>query len=507
MRTSSFLVTARAIGFAIAVLSFAPQPILADAASDGKKTYMKCKTCHSLDAGQHRVGPSLLGVFGAQAGLAKGFSFSPAMENSRIVWDEENLDAFLADPRGMLPGTRMFFPGLGREQDRKAIIAYLKQQSGANGQSREKVVAAPPGARSGPDNPDRYTGSGNFALRAAIAEEQMVFVGVGGGIDGGPNPDLGVREGNAVHVATVRDIVRDPSDLPPALTADTPRVHNVTIETIEVDGQLANGTTFRYWTFGGKVPGPFLRVRVGDTVNLTLTNNPDSVVIHSIDLHAVTGPGGGAGYLQVSPGGTKTVTFKAIVPGLFVYHCGAPMVAHHIARGMYGMILVEPDQNLPAVDREFYVRQGEIYTGAKFGARGEQFFSVEKLLDEAPEYFVFNGAAGALAADHPLRARVGETVRIYFGVAGPNFTSAFHVIGEMFDRAWVRGGVVSPPELGLQTISVPPGGALIVDFKIEIPGRYILVDHALSRMERGLIGFLYAEGEENPEIYQTGTGQ
>ena len=148
--------------------------------------------------------------------------------------------------------------------------------------------------------------------------------------------------------------------------------------------------------------------------------------------------------------------------------------------------------------------QGEIYTQAKFGSRGEQYFSVEKLLNEAPEYFVFNGAAGALTADHPLRANVGETVRIYFGVGGPNFTSSFHVIGEMFDRAWEWGGVISPPELGLQTVSVPPGGALIVDFKIEVPGRYIIVDHALARLERGLAGFLYVEGEKNPEIYRTG---
>ena len=577
MRKSSLLLATLAIGLAIAGLSLATPPVLADTAADGEKTYKKCQACHSLDVGRHRAGPSLSGVFGAKAGAADGYAFSAAMENSGIVWDEESLDAFLANPREMLPGTRMFFPGIRREEDRKAVIAYLRQESDASGQSREMVVPSLAGSGSDLDNPDLYTSDVNFTLRTNIAEGKMVYMGVGGDIEGVINPNLRVREGYVVQItlingdgeehdfvvpelgvrsefitgvgssttlvfkaaevgsfsyycsvaghraagmeglvtvipagelaelATVRDIVRDPTDLPPAITADTSRVHNVTIDTIELEGQLADGTTYRYWTFGGKVPGPFLRVRVGDTVNLTLTNDPDSAVIHSVDFHAVTGPGGGAAYLQVPPGGSKTITFKAIVPGLFVYHCATPMVSHHIASGMYGMILVEPDPALPAVDREFYVMQGELYTQARFGTRGGQYFSVEKLLDEAPEYFVFNGAVGALTADYPLRAEVGETVRIYFGVGGPNFTSAFHVIGEMFDRAWEWGGVISPPELGIQTVSVPPGGALIVDFKIEVPGRYILVDHALSRLERGLVGFLYVEGEENPEIYQTGT--
>ena len=567
------------LGLAVAILSLASSPALAEDAADGEKIYKKCQGCHSLDAGRHRAGPSLSGVFKADAGAAPGYAYSPTMENSGLVWDERSLDGFLANPRQSLPGTRMFFPGLSLEADRRAVIAYLKRESAAGAGAREQVVAAPPGSGRDADDPDLYKADVNFTLTTAIAEGKMVYVGVGGDIDSVINPTLAVGEGDVVQItlingegaehdfvvpelgatsefvtgvgssttlvfkpgnagsfsyycsvaghraagmeglvsvvsadapaelATVRDIVRDPTDLPPAIAADAPRVHNVTINTIELDGVLADGTTYRYWTFDGKVPGPFLRVRVGDEVNLTLTNDADSAVIHSIDLHAVTGPGGGAAYLQVPPGEARTVTFKAIVPGLFVYHCATPMVAHHIANGMYGMILVEPAQALPAVDREFYVMQGEVYTQARMGTRGEQFFSVEKLLDEAPEYFVFNGAAGALTADHPLRAKVGDTVRIYFGVGGPNFTSSFHVIGEMFDRAWEWGGVVSPPELSLQTVSVPPGGALIVDFRVEVPGRYILVDHALSRLERGLAGFLYVEGEENPEIYRTATGQ
>lgn len=190
------------------------------------------------------------------------------------------------------------------------------------------------------------------------------------------------------------------------------------------------------------------------------------------------------------------------MPGLYVYHCATPMVAHHITNGMYGLILVEPEGGLPPVDREFYVMQGEIYTEAVFGQRGNQEFSVEKLLAERPEYFVFNGAVGTLTKQQPLQAKLGETVRIFMGVGGPNFTSSFHVIGEIFDRVYTMGDLISPPLQGIQTVSVAPGGAVAVEFKLEVPGRYLLVDHALSRLERGLLAFLLVEGPDQPEIYK-----
>ena len=146
--------------------------------------------------------------------------------------------------------------------------------------------------------------------------------------------------------------------------------------------------------------------------------------------------------------------------------------------------------------------QGEIYTEAPFGQHGSQEFNVEKLLNERPEYFVFNGSVGALSKLHPLKAKVGETVRIYFGVGGPNFTSSFHVIGEIFDKVYNLGGVLSEPLRGVQTVTVPAGGAVIVDFKLDVPGNYILVDHALSRLERGLVGILQVEGAPNHEIFE-----
>jgi nitrite reductase (NO-forming) len=249
------------------------------------------------------------------------------------------------------------------------------------------------------------------------------------------------------------------------------------------------------------VPGPFLRVRVGDTVDIHLKNSADSSMIHSVDFHATTGPGGGAAALQVNPGEEKSMTWKALVPGLYVYHCATPMVSEHIANGMYGLILVEPEAGLPPVDREFYVMQGEIYTDAAFGQHGSQEFSVEKLLNERPEYFVFNGSVGALSKLHPLRAKVGETVRIFFGVGGPNYTSSFHVIGAIFDKVYALAGVKNAPLEGIQTITVPAGGAAIVDIKLQVPGNLTLVDHALARLERGLVGILNVEGAPNPEIY------
>ena len=298
-------------------------------------------------------------------------------------------------------------------------------------------------------------------------------------------------------------IVRNPADLPPPIGSRGPAHVRVDLRTTEVMGQLDDGTTYDYWTFNGKVPGPFIRVRVDDTVEVHLTNADNSTMEHNVDFHAVTGPGGGGMATEVDPGETKGFTFKALKPGLFVYHCATPMVAMHISNGMYGMILVEPEQPLPKVDHEFYVMQGEIYTTGAFGKHGDQEFDVQKLLDERPEYFVLNGEVGALTKLHPMHSKVGETVRIYFGVGGPNFTSSFHVIGEIFDHVYELGGLTSPPLEGIQTVSVAPGGAVIVDFRTQVPGRYMLVDHALSRMERGLMGFLMVDGPENPDLYHT----
>ena len=306
----------------------------------------------------------------------------------------------------------------------------------------------------------------------------------------------------AAPASTVADVARDPSDLPAPIGARGPQTVKVHFDTVEVTGQLDDGSTFHYWTFNGKVPGPFIRVRVGDTVEVDLKNADDSVMMHNIDFHAVTGPGGGAVATMAAPGESKGFTFKALNPGLYVYHCATPTVAQHIANGMYGLILVEPEGGLSKVDREFYVMQGEIYTEQANGTKGELTESLDKLLAETPEYMVFNGTADGLSKK-PLTAKTGETVRVFFGVGGPNKTSSFHVIGEIFDRAYPLASVTSAPMTDVQTITVPPGGAAITEFKVEVPGKFILVDHALSRLEKGLKGILQVSGEQRAEIFKT----
>ncbi|WP_245288040.1 copper-containing nitrite reductase [Bradyrhizobium sp. Ec3.3] len=401
---------------------------------------------------------------------------------------------------------RMVYIGEGGEIDGKvnpvltAVEGQVVQLTLINGEGAQHDIAFPDQNTTSP----RVTGKGastTIAFRADKSGDFVYFCSVPGHRQAGMEGQFLVTPRPPPQAVVEADISREPTDVPPPIGKRDPQTVRVDLLSVELEGRLAEGTTFGYWTFNGKVPGPMIRVRVGDTIDIHLKNSADSSMIHSVDFHAATGPGGGAAALQVDPGQEKSMTWKALVPGLYVYHCATPMVAEHIANGMYGMILVEPEGGLPPVDHEFYVMQGEIYSDMPFGQRGSAEFSVEKLLNERPEYFVFNGSVGALSKLHPLHAKVGETVRIFFGVGGPNYTSSFHVIGEILDKVYTFGGLQSPPHEGIQTITVAPGGAAIVDFKLEVPGNYTLVDHALSRLERGLSGILSVEGPPNPEIF------
>jgi nitrite reductase (NO-forming) len=332
--------------------------------------------------------------------------------------------------------------------------------------------------------------------------EFAYFCSVPGHRQAGMEGKLVVGKAASAPAVQGADISQNPAEVPATVGNRAEQHHRIELETVEITGQLADGVTYTFWTFNGKVPGPFLRVMVGDTVEVRLKNRAGSKMTHSVDFHAVTGPGGGAAVTQAAPGQDLGFTFKAINPGLYVYHCATPMVAHHITNGMYGLILVEPKGGLPKVDREFYVMQGEVYTHNKVRQTGHQEFDVEKLLAEQPEYFIFNGATDALTTKYPMKANVGETVRIYFGVGGPNFVSSFHVIGEIFDRVYDQASLTAAPLTDVQTTLVPAGGATMVEFKVDVPGRYILVDHSLSRLERGLVGFLQVEGSENHEVFK-----
>ena len=294
-------------------------------------------------------------------------------------------------------------------------------------------------------------------------------------------------------------IVTHAPEVPPPTDRDHPAKVRVKMETIEKTMTMEDGVEYHYWTFNGDVPGQMIRVREGDTVEVEFSNNPSSTVPHNVDFHAATGQGGGAEASFTAPGRTSTFSFKALQPGLYIYHCAVAPVGMHIANGMYGLILVEPKEGLPKVDKEFYIVQGDFYTKGKKGAQGLQPFDMDKAIAEQPEYVVFNGHVGAIAGDNALKAKAGETVRMYVGNGGPNLVSSFHVIGEIFDKVYVEAGKLINENV--QSTLIPAGGAAIVEFKADIPGSYTVVDHSLFRaFNKGALGQLKVEGAENPEI-------
>src|SRR3989338_6513321 len=290
-------------------------------------------------------------------------------------------------------------------------------------------------------------------------------------------------------------------DVPPVITRTHPAKVKVHLEVREVEGELDSGVKYTFWTFGGKVPGKFIRVREGDTIEFHLANHPSSKLPHNIDLHAVTGPGGGATSSFTAPGHASQFTFKAMNAGLYIYHCATAPVGMHIANGMYGLIYVQPKKALPKVDHEYYVLQSDFYTEGNFGDKGLQPFSMEKAIKEDASYVVFNGSVNALTGDQALTAKVGDTVRLFVGNGGPNLVSSFHVIGEIFDKVYTEGGI-HPNQENVQTTLVPAGGSAIVEFKMDVPGTFILVDHSIFRaFNKGALGMLKASGAERKEIY------
>ena len=300
--------------------------------------------------------------------------------------------------------------------------------------------------------------------------------------------------------ASINAVLTDAPLVPPRITRSKPGKVIVELEVSEVNLPISEGVEYTFWTFGGKVPGKFIRVRQGDTVEFHLMNHPDSKYPHNIDLHAVTGPGGGAASSNTAPGRRTQFTFKALLSGLYVYHCATAPVGEHVANGMYGLILVEPPGGLSPVDREYYVMQSDLYTAGKYHVQGHQPFDMGKAVEEHPTYVVFNGAEGSLLGDKALKAKVGERIRLFVGNGGPNMVSSFHVIGEIFDRVYTEAGTRSSEHM--QTTLVPAGGAVIVEFKVEVPGSYKLVDHSILRaFNKGALGELKVEGPEDKAIY------
>lgn len=302
----------------------------------------------------------------------------------------------------------------------------------------------------------------------------------------------------------VADIGADPTAVPTEpQKPDADGIVRIHLDVKEVIAEIAPGISYNYWTYNGQTPGPMLRIREGDTVELTLTNDPTSLHHHNIDLHAVTGQGGGASLTEVLPGETKTFRWKALNPGLYIYHCAMPNVSTHNSHGQYGLILVDPKEGLPKVDKEFYIVQGELYTVGQLGKKGLVAFDSNALLDGDPNYVVFNGKIEGAPSMH---AKVGEKIRIYVGNGGVNLISSFHVIGEIFDTVYPEGNIGGSVEKNVQTTAVLPGGSSIVEFTLDVPGKYLLVDHALARMNKGAWAVLEVTGEENPAIYSSVKG-
>jgi nitrite reductase (NO-forming) len=303
------------------------------------------------------------------------------------------------------------------------------------------------------------------------------------------------------------EIVRSASKISkPLICSDKNVTRRIDIEAIELDGFVDDKKVYRYWTYNGQVPAPLYRVCENDSVEVHFKSHKDNQMLHSIDFHAATGEGGGAVYTKdTEPGEERVFTFKALKSGVYVYHCATPVVSQHISKGQYGLIIVQPIQPLPAVDKEFYVMQGEIYADEKPNDLFE--FSYEKLINETPTFMVFNGKARGLTGANALKAKVGEKIRIYFGVGGPNIVSSFHIIGLIFENVFNLGSLSSPSLKNIGTALVPAGGSVVVDFKLEVPGKFLIVDHSLARLEKGLVGELIVSGPEVPEIFKKGAAK
>jgi nitrite reductase (NO-forming) len=328
-------------------------------------------------------------------------------------------------------------------------------------------------------------------LFGACAKDQSASKDTGGSRKG----DFGPPQGEPIQA-----VLTSPPNVPPPTNRKVPSKVIVELEVTEVDKEIAEGVTYTFWTFGGTVPGSFIRVRQGDTVEFHLKNHPDSKMPHNIDLHGVTGAGGGAASSFTAPGHQSQFTFKALNQGLYVYHCATAPVGMHVANGMYGLILVEPPEGLKPVDHEFYVMQGDFYTVGKYREKGHQAFDMQRAIDENATYVLFNGSETALTGPHALQAKTDERIRMFVGNGGPNLVSSFHVIGEIFDTVQYEGGTHF--QENVQTTLIPAGGAAIVEFHTEVPGNYVLVDHSIFRaFNKGALAILEVKGEPKPDIY------
>ena len=268
---------------------------------------------------------------------------------------------------------------------------------------------------------------------------------------------------------------------------------------------LMPGVKFNAWTFGDQVPGPTIRARVGDRIKFVMTNRSDEPVgppqivtapmMHSMDFHAaMVSPQDK--YRSIAPGQTIEFEFVANYPGVFMYHCGTPMVLEHIAAGMYGAVVIEPKDGYPTkVDREYVVIQSEFYTkphprGLRHEGVPVHVLDSENLRAARPNHTVFNGVHDGMIKE-PLKANPGERVRLHVLNVGPSKTSSFHVVGTIFDRVWFEGNPDNQFR-GMQTVLLGSSNSATVEFMIPEPGSYVMVDHHFANASQGAIGLIEA---------------
>ena len=271
--------------------------------------------------------------------------------------------------------------------------------------------------------------------------------------------------------------------LPPLVDGDLVKVRMVMKDRVV---EIAPGVEYNVWAFDGaySAPGPIVHVREGQTVEFTLVNGGS--IPHSMDFHAARIAPNEA-FKDVMPGESFTFRFKADDPGVYMYHCGTKPVLAHIANGMYGAIIVRPE-NMPVADNEYALVASEWYLNND-GVTEPATLSMEKARAAMPDWTTFNGYANQYVT-HPLTADPGETTRFWVVAAGPTLDTNFHVVGTIFDRAWVNGDVTSPPQQGVQTVLVPAGGGAVFDVKIDEPGTYPFVSHAFAHVDLGQVGIL-----------------
>lgn len=357
--------------------------------------------------------------------------------------------------------------------------------------------------------PDEVAGT---EAAAAPADTDAANASDGGASGGGADDVLPAMVDRAdLELAPEAEVnVAVAPEIPPPSGRTAPAVIEVEFEVVENVSTIDEATGTRFETWGYRIvdgedglvvgtPGPVIRGRVGDVLRFTITNPAGNAMPHNIDLHAVTGQGGGAEATTVAPGETATIEARLLYPGFFMYHCAYGDVPSHITHGMYGGILVDPETPLPEVDHEWYMVQSEYYTTGDGDAVTEDRAAVRS---EDPSHVVFNGAVGALAGDNALQMEVGQRARIYFVNAGLNLTSNFHPIGSHWDRVYQEAALLNEPLRGSQTTLVPAGGGTVVEMIGQVPQTVVLVDHALARaFDKGAIGQVVISGEENPEIF------